>query len=294
MKKIFFILFYLITNLSSIAQTDTAVVENLLNKGNIKEAKVILEKGNSSFAGDKYTLAHLGDIAGFEQNWDKALHYYKTLVELEPENAEYNFKYGGALGMKALQVSKFKAVIYIPDIKKHLEKAAKLDKDHVKSRRALVELYMQLPMLLGGSESKAKQFAHELDEIDPLEAALSHGFILKENGNEKEALKHFQKALIHAKNITREKEDNYLNYELGKIAAEYDVDLKNGLKFLDTYLANYNYRDIHSLEWVYYRKAQIQAKLNNKAEATKSINRALAIRQDFSEAKIEKRKILEL
>lgn len=87
------------------------------------------------------------------------------MLNSNPSSADYNFRYGGVLGLKAITVSKIKAVVYIPDIKKHLEKAADLDQKHIKSRRALVELYMQLPGLLGGSESKAQRYANELKKI---------------------------------------------------------------------------------------------------------------------------------
>src|SRR5690606_25697306 len=141
----------------------------------------------------------LGDIASFEKNWDVALGHYKKLLNHEPSNADYNFRYGGALGLKAINVSKLKAVVYIPDIKKYLEKAADLDPKHIKSRRALVELYMQLPGLLGGSEAKAQRYANELKKIAPLEGALSQAFIFKQTGKENEAKSLVQKTLSQIK-----------------------------------------------------------------------------------------------
>lgn len=87
---------------------------------------------------------------------------------------------------------------------------------------------------------------------------------------------------------------NYLNYEFGKIAAEYDIELQKGLRLLDSYISNYNYKDMHALEWAYYRKAQIHAHLKNKPEATKFIDKALALKGDFEEAKLEKKKIQNL
>lgn len=281
---------FLILSFSLQAQVDTQKASQHLQKGEVQKAKALL----NSHPDDPEAILMLGDIATFEKNWDLALSHYKKLLNRDPGNAGYNFRYGGSLGLKAISVSKIKAVVYVSDIKKYLEKAADLDPKHIKSRRALVELYMQLPGLLGGSESKAQKYANELKKIAPLEGALSQAFILKETGKEKEARALVQKALAQVKNPYSSPDQNYLNYEFGKITAEYNTDLQKGLKLLDTYIANYNYKDMHSPEWAYYRKAQIQAQLKNKDEANILINKALSLRPDFEEAKLEKKKIQEL
>lgn len=278
----------------SFAQTSISIARLHLNKGEVPKAKQILEDHLSSHPHDLDAISYLGDIAAFETKWDVALSHYKKLLNQDPENAEYNFKYGGVLGLKALKVSKIQAMVYIPEIKKHLGKAAKLDPSHVKSRRALVELYIKLPSILGGSTSKAQFYANQLKNISRLEASISQGFIHKENGNNDEANAQFQKAFLHSKVPHQKPEFNYLNYELGKIAADNNIELAKGLIFLNSYIKNYNYRDIHSLEWAYYRKAQIQAHLRNKIEAQKSIDKALSLRAGFEEAKLEKKRIKDL
>src|SRR5690606_41495457 len=44
----------------------------------------------------------LGDVYGHQRKWTEAKNEYKKLVEKDPENAEYQYKYGGVLGMMAL------------------------------------------------------------------------------------------------------------------------------------------------------------------------------------------------
>lgn len=258
----------------SYAQTPISNAQQHLDKGEMHKAKEILEDHLDSHPADVVAISHLGDIAAFETKWDVALSHYKKLLNLNPENAEYNFKYGGVLGLKALKVSKIQAMVYIPEIKKHLEKAAKLDPSHVKSRRALVEFYMKLPSVLGGSTSKAQHFANQLKNISKLEASISQGFIHKENGDTDEANLQYHKAFSQSKVPHMTQESNYLNYEMGKIAADNNIELSKGLIFLDAYIKNYNYRDIHSLELAYYRKAQIQSHLRNKIEAQRLIDKA--------------------
>ena len=292
--KNFITVLLVLTSLSIQAQVDIEKAEQHLDNGEINKSKTILASRLKSDPNDLKAISLLGDIASFEKKWDVALAYYKKLLNNDPSNADYNFRYGGALGLKAINVSKLKAVVYIPDIKKYLEKAAELDPKHIKSRRALVELYMQLPGLLGGSESKAQRYANELKKIAPLEGALSQAFIMKQTGRNREAKSLVQKTLSQIKNPLSNSDQNYLNYEFGKVTGEYNTDHQKGIKLLDAYISNYNYKDIHSLEWAYYRKAQIHALLKNKPEANKYIERALALRSDFEEAKLEKKKIQEL
>lgn len=293
MKKKYTI-FFLLLGFSLHAQEELNKAQYHLDRGETVQSKKILLSHLETNPQNIKAISMLGNIASFEKKWDEALFYYKKLLTTDPNNADYNFRYGGVLGLKAINISKIKAVVYIPDIKKYLEKAADLDPNHIKSRRALVELYMQLPGLLGGSESKAQRYANELKKIAPLEAALSQAFVLKETGKGTEARNIIKKTLSQINKPYTQSEKNYLNYEFGKLAAEYNVDLPKGLKLLDAYIANYNYRDMHSLEWAYYRKAQIQALLKNKAEASRFINKALAINANFKEAQAEKKRIQQL
>lgn len=290
-KSLFSLLVILCCNIYG--QNELAIGEEFLKNGEIQNAQKILEKRIKIDPNDWKAMAYLGEIAGFKKNWDKAIDYYKVVVANNPSNAEYNFKYGGAMAMKVLEVSKLKALIYIPDLKKHLEKAAQLDINHVRSRRALVELYMELPSMLGGSEAKATKYANELKQIDLLEAALAHAFIYKKSRNEKQAALNFKQALSLSDHIKSVKGKNYLNYELGKIFVENDIDAnpQQSLSLLDAFIKNHNYRDIHALEWGHYRKAQIHMKMKNKNEAKKSIEKALSIRPRFEEARLEKIKI---
>jgi len=112
---------------------------------------------------------YLGDIAAYAKNWSEALKYYKPLVVQDDLNANYHFKYGGVLAYKAQASNKLKALTLVGDIKKHLHRAVELDTKHIEARWALVEIYISLPKLVGGSEEKANKFANELlrlSEVD--------------------------------------------------------------------------------------------------------------------------------
>lgn len=293
MKKSIILLFILIIG-KSYSQSVSEKAEIYLEQNKIVQAKTILQEQVNENHTNLDALELLGDIASFEKNWDTAISYYKKLVTAQPNNANFNLKYGGAIGMKALSVSRLQALVYIPDIKKYLERAAQQDQSQIESRRALVELYVQLPGFLGGSDEKAMMYAEELKDLSPVNAYLAKGFIVKENQDVEDAKKYYKNAFKLYKSLDNTKSTNSLNYELGKVAAELNLEPNYGARLLDEYIKNYSYKDIYSMEWVYLRKAQISANLNNKESALKYIKMALTLRGNFKEALQEKDRILDL
>ncbi|WP_295338590.1 hypothetical protein [Flavobacterium sp.] len=141
------------------------------------------------------TLEYLGDIEGAEKSWDKAMFYYGKLIKLKPGEANYHYKYGGCLGMKAKESNKFKALGMIDDVKASFEKAIALDSNHIEARWALIELYLQLPGIVGGSEKKAQRYAAELLKISPVDGYLAQGRIAEYFDRYKEAEKYYLKAI---------------------------------------------------------------------------------------------------
>jgi len=290
MKKII-LLTVLISSTFAFSQSISDDPLIFLNSGRIDKAKSILTEKLTNNNTDVRSIELLGDIASFEKKWDLAISFYKKLIVAHPENSGFNLKYGGALGMKALSVSRFQALVYIPDIKKYLELAANQDRRQIESRRALVELYIQLPGILGGSEEKAVEYAEQLISLSPVNAYLAKGFIIEETKNIEKALVYYKLALKKHKETNKYLDLNSLNYELGKVSAEFNLEPRYGVELLDKYIKNYSYKDIYSMEWVYLRKAQIMANLNNKKEAIKYIDKALTLKGDFKEALRERERI---
>lgn len=137
----------------------------------------------------------LGDAYGHQKKWDEAIEQYKKLVNAKNDNANYHYKYGGALGMKALEVNKFKALGIIGDVKDAFLTAAELDPKHIDTRWALVELYMQLPGIIGGSKSKSLKYADELEQLSKVDGYLAKGYIY-EYDKEPELAETFYKKAI--------------------------------------------------------------------------------------------------
>lgn len=261
-----------------------------LENGQISKAKHIFQNNNEV----PLAIERLGDIASFQKKWDEAIVHYSKLVELSPESANYNFKLGGALGLKAMEGSKFEAAILLGDIKRHLKKAAAIDSKHAEVRRALVEFYMEIPKFVGGSKSVATGYADDLKDINKLDALLSQAYILRADGDTNSAVKKYSEAILlansHPKYITR----NYLYYELGYAASRHGIHSEIGLEFLAKYLKGYGYKDLKSPAWVFLRMAQIKANQKLKTEALALIEKVLIEMPDSDTAKDEKERILRL
>lgn len=134
--------------------------------------KVLVQNPNNYQA-----IEYLGDIFGHRKQWDLAIEKYKTLRDQFPQKANYWYKYGGALGMKAKESSKWKALGMIDDVEEAFLKAAELDKNHIDTRWALVMLYIELPGIVGGSEKKAQKYAAELLNLSKVDGYLAKGYI---------------------------------------------------------------------------------------------------------------------
>jgi tetratricopeptide (TPR) repeat protein len=175
MKK--FLTFLLLFPLMIWSQSDYGKAEKLFETGKYDQARPVFESFLKENPNHLKTLEYLGDIAGHNKSWDKAIVYYKKLKQLKPSEANYYYKYGGVLGMKAKESNKFKALGMIGEVKESFEKAIELNPKHIEARWALVMIYIQLPGFVGGSETKAITYSNELLKLSPVDGYLSRGQI---------------------------------------------------------------------------------------------------------------------
>lgn len=315
-----YLLYILLVPIVCFSQSSFEIGESLFMEEKYEGASRQFEKYLEDYPQDEKTLEYLGDIAGYSKDWDTAIEYYRQLVEDHADNANYHFKYGGVMGMKALEVNKLMALTYIGDIREHFEKAVELDPKHIEAHWALVEFYIQLPGIVGGSEDKAIGYAKKLLDFSPVDGYLSLGYIAEYSNRPKDAEIYYKKAIgiggsphtyekltnLYEKNEQPQEaienaskslkihKRNKLNYQIGKIAAQYDLEAELGINCLKAYIHNYSVRDGVPKDWAYYRLAQIHRNKGDKVSALKWIDMALSSRPDFKEALEEKERILAL
>ncbi|GGI58309.1 tetratricopeptide repeat protein [Winogradskyella haliclonae] len=311
MKKI---ILFLLFPIVAFGQTDFDRVQTLFNKKQYKKAEALMKAYVLNNTADKKGIELLGDAYGYQEKWDEAIEQYKKLTQLDAKNANYHYKYGGALGMKALSISKLRALGIIGDVKKAFLKAAELDPNHIDTRWALVELYMSLPGIVGGSKKKSLKYANELEVLSKVDGYLAKGYIYEYDDEPELAENYYKKAVAVGGSVTcfeklanlyesqnkpqkaietieasqKKHNRNALHYQLGKVSADYNIQLNKGEQCLLKYIKNYTAADGVPKEWAYYRLAQIYKHKNNKEKALSYIDKALTIRADFKQALKEK------
>ncbi|GAA3565131.1 hypothetical protein [Snuella lapsa] len=317
MSKFFY--FFLLP-IALLGQTEFNTVDLLFQKKQFVDAEIELKKILKNDPNNLETIELLGDAYGYQKKWDEAIVQYKRLVGVKPSEANYHYKYGGVLGMKALAVSKLQALGIIGDVKAAFLKAAELDKNHIDTRWALVELYMQLPGILGGSKKKSLEYANELEALSKVDGYLAKGYIYEYDNEPELAETYYKRAIRVGGSLTcfnklirfyeknelpdraiktiedaqKRHQRNTLHYQIGKVSAEYKVELQKGERCLHTYLDNYTIADGVPKAWAYYRLAQIHKHKKNKPKAIKYIDLALAELPEESPFIEEKENILKL
>lgn len=222
--RLFFLLVFVSNVLSAQSNFEKGV--KYLEQKKYVQAKPYFELAYRENPKNYYAIDKLGEVAFHTQNWDEAIQYGKKLVVAFPKNADYWFKYGGALGMKAKNCNKFKALGMIDDVKEAFETSAKLDAKHINTRWALVMLYIELPGIIGGSEEKAQKYANELMNLSKVDGYLAKGYIDVYFKRYAQAEAHYKKAheIGHSKTTYEKLYDLYANKIKNKAKAE---DLKN-------------------------------------------------------------------
>lgn len=310
MRSLLFILFW---PLFCPGQAPQVQAERLLANKEFLKAEILLKPLVSKHPLDMEAVELLGDAYGHQKKWDAAIIQYKKLIDHKPKEANYQYKYGGALGMKALSVSKFKALGIIGDVKSAFLTAAELDPNHIDARWALVELYMQLPGIIGGSKKKSLKYANELQLLSKVDGYLAKGYIYEYDDRADLAEKYYKMAIVEGGSITcytklstlyeteqqpekaittieaaqLKHKRNALHYQIGKVCAEYKLQLDKGEHCLKVYLEQHSAKDGVPKSWAYYRLAQIYRHKKNKLEALKWIDKALA-EKDLTPFKTEK------
>lgn len=166
--------------------------ERLFSDEKYSQAKPLFLAALKESPNNLRIIEYLGDISSHLNDWDNSIFYYEKLKKLKPTEANYYFKYGGALGMKAKVGGKWVAIRLVGDMHDAFEMALQLNPKHIEARWAMIEYYLQLPAFVGGSEKKAQRYANELMKLSPVDGYLSKAHI-------DEYFKRFQSAERHYK-----------------------------------------------------------------------------------------------
>jgi len=303
------------------SQEDAAKsIEYLLSIGKVEKAKAEIHKKDDKFKNSPKGVELMGDIYGRLKMWDSAMASFEKLKILAPNNAAGFFKYGGALGMKALTKNKMSALLDLDEIEAHFIKATQIDSKYIAAYWALIEFYFKVPSVAGGGTKKAKIQANKLFKISPIEGLMALARVAEEKNKLPEAEELYKKAnnkggslLTHQALISfyerHEKWDQSfevltdalnsfdqisLCYQWAKISVLSHQQIQRGLSCIEKCVAKSDDLINIPLKWLLLRQAQLLMLNGQNNLALIKIERALDQDSDFKEAKDEKTRLMKL
>ena len=180
--------FFGFINVGLYAQT-IAEGEALFQKGKFKEARAIFDEILKKDENNAEAHSDLGMIflnrRNAEYDLEKAVDETEKAVALNPNNSDFQYNYGAALGMKTQNAGIFKQAFLAPKVKKAFLRTVELNPKHIQGRIALAQYYMMAPSIMGGSEEEAWKQIEEVIKLDELQGrTVKAGFLLRAKKND--------------------------------------------------------------------------------------------------------------
>lgn len=243
-------------------------------------------------------IKSIAELSYDYKDWDTAIDYYEKLLVDSP-TAENYFKLGVAAARKSLEVSRFFSVPYILKAKNSVLQAHELQPKKVIFLNLLIQLYAEIPSIFGGSIALAETKADVLRDIDPVEGRMMQAYVLKVKNNYEASKSRYAEVFRYLKEEIPVPEQwgstlrRDLIFDLGRAAAEFQMEPELGIAFLDHYLKDSGFKDNYPLEWAYYYRSKIYLYRKEFQKAEASIQKALEINSNFEEG-LEFLKIVKL
>jgi len=152
---------------STLAQTFEEAA-SLFQRRKFDHAKPILEqvvKRDNKHAQAHYYLATICLLPAHRDD-DRAVDLAEVATELEPNNADYHYILGAALGTKARDAGMIKQAFLAPKIKNAFARAVELNPNHTQARIGLAQYYMNAPSIMGGDKAKAAEHIEAVISLD--------------------------------------------------------------------------------------------------------------------------------
>ena len=108
---------------------------------------------------------------------EPSLRQMQACVERQPDFAPCHYALGSLLGVQAVKGGALKALSLNGRIREQLQRAFELDPRSYEIRSALVQYYMAVPMLAGGSHSKARGLEQDWRRSSPEQARMLRFFV---------------------------------------------------------------------------------------------------------------------
>jgi len=255
-------------------QTQQHYIDSLIDNKQYMVAEKTIINSIKENPNNEILIKKLGDCYGFIKDWDNAIIQYQKLIELDSDNSVYNYKLGGTLAAKANETNRFKSLSLINKSKKYLLKSVELDNKNKPAMWVLIQIYTELPQLLGGSKSLALQYANELEIISLIDGLFAKKYIYDFKNDHKMSNIYLNKIVENLDSFNSEYDYNYLNFSIGELCANNKINLDRGILQLSYYIENFTSRDRSTPDYAYYLLAKIYVHMNDFSNAKEQLDNA--------------------
>ena len=255
-------------------QTQHYYIDSLIDNKQYMVAEKAIINSIKENPNSEILIKKLGDCYGFIKDWDNAIIQYQKLIELDSDNSVYNYNLGGTLAAKANETNRFKSLSLINKSKKYLLKSVELDNKNKPAMWVLIQIYTELPQLLGGSKSLALQYANELEIISLIDGLFAKKYIYDFKNDHKMSNIYLNKIVENLDSFNSEYDYNYLNFSIGELCANNKINLDMGILQLSYYIENFTSRDRSTPDYAYYLLAKIYLHKNDYFNAKEQLDNA--------------------
>lgn len=176
--------------------------------------------------------------------YEKAFEEFDILAEVRPDSFTYHYLLGGMAGILASELPTMKSLSYVRSMKIAFETAATLNPESLDVQLILLELYTELPWILGGSSKKAQQTIRQIRALSIVEGYLAEGYYFRMTNQNKDALVAYLKAINEIQNcIDPIKVSNNAYYLLGVLSFFLQKDTFKAQCFFNQYLTHFSAAD---------------------------------------------------
>ncbi|MDG1722553.1 MAG: hypothetical protein P8H91_00440 [Flavobacteriaceae bacterium] len=198
---------------------------------------VVLDSIADKSVEQQHELALLyASTRAYEQSFD----ILSSLAEEDPDNYDYQFMLGGIAGILASEVSQVKSLPYVRTMKTAFEQAARIAPDSLTIQLVLLELYTELPWVLGGSNKKANRVLSAVQALSTIEGFLAAGYYYRITKKNKEALVAYLNAINEVDPCSTPEVSNDAYYVMGVLSFYLQKDITKALCFFEHYVTHFN------------------------------------------------------
>ena len=178
------------------AQSPAAEGIDLVRQGRYREAKPLLDQAVKAEPKNAAAWHALGLVHNeFDLDFEKAAAALEKAVALDGRKAEYHYQLGYAYARIALNASRLRQIGLAAKAKRQGLKTIEFDPGHIEARKGLIQFYMAVPGIMGGSKDKAREQAAEVARLDPYQGELAWALVASAGHDRAELEKRYQAAL---------------------------------------------------------------------------------------------------